>query len=292
MGACVADARRRRDEPFPCREKWLGFEPQAARVLVGIPAARESSLAATFGDEYSDDITALQHLQYALLHGMGGQQERAKDTYERFRQILIESPEYDHAHPDFIRENSTLDEARAFLEMLEGNGVRRQQFIEDAFKRPFARAYEIAGIASSPGVDSSSWTGVTTPRERVAAVKVLAPVALAGVDVLLDELCSLGGNGGPPLEDRNSAIENLRRLRDSLTELIAWAERPEAIRDFNEGLVTEAASYAHRLLNDVRGDPLRYTFSLSILALLAPFDGGIVSGWIAAAALQVPSRGG
>jgi hypothetical protein len=142
-------------------------------------------------------------------------------------------------------------------------------------------------VRATAFADASAWTGIVSLPERVAAFKQLAPIALAAVDSLLNQLETSGDNGGPPLDERQEAIDALRALHDALGSLLAAAENPRFEWIDGEGLVATCAHFAVRAAEKLRGDPMPFAVSGLVVALCSVFGFPGLGGWLGAATLEM-----
>lgn len=153
---------------------------------------------------------------------------------------------------------------------------------------------EAAELPSAPStlsddlvVNSSAWTGIANVQERIIAFKQLAPVALAAVDSLVAQLEVPGDNGGPPLDERQEAVEALRELQAALGDLLAMVDKPGFAWADGEGLAASCAHFAIRATEKLRDDPIPYAASGLVLALCSVFGFPGVGGWLGAVALRM-----
>jgi hypothetical protein len=65
---------------------------------------------------------------------------------------------------------------------------------------------------------------VLTGAEHLALAKALLPASIAAVDTLIFDLEQLGGNNGPPVEERDHALSQLREVRGVLDIILRQAE--------------------------------------------------------------------
>ena len=143
---------------------------------------------------------------------------------------------------------------------------------------------------SEPEINSSSWTGIADVRERVIAVKKLLPTAISAVDTLIIQFDVLGDNRGPPLEDRQEALDALRGLHYALGSLLALAETPNFKWAENEGLASACVNYASRLQKSLRDDPLPYATASLILAICTALNFPGAGALLATFAFQKQSK--
>ncbi|MDQ0248449.1 hypothetical protein J2W22_000496 [Sphingomonas kyeonggiensis] len=142
----------------------------------------------------------------------------------------------------------------------------------------------------APTIPSSSWTGIASLPERVAAFKQLAPVALAAVDSLIVELDRPGDNGGPPLDERKEALAALRDLHAALGALLAAAENAESPWIDGEGLVASSVHFAKRAADKLKDDPMPFAVSGLLVAVFAALGVPGLGGWLGSATLRMQKK--
>ena len=166
--------------------------------------------------------------------------------------------------------------------------------VEDFPSSQATTSIEEAKTASlPPKVTPSSWTGVLTGVERLAAVRALLPATRDAVEALIGEIQRPGDNGGPPLEDRAEALDVLRQLHEALGNILALADQGKLESGLGLGAFGEVAGYCRRLIDMVKGDPVKYAvvgMFAAIAACLSPpgVDAVVAAG--GAVAGMVPSK--
>lgn len=230
--------------------------------------------------------------------GAGSLKQRS-DAFlgERLQSILVNAAEGrrsvgdDSQYPDLRKEllrrvgdalplltnHPTVDSFSAYIRGIKGKPARVQR-VRDEFAPLLA---ELSG-GSSISTDSSTWTGVQTRSERLSVVRNILPLALAAVEGMIASLSDTGGNGAPLLNEREEAVENLRKLHGALGDLLAAADAGQLDDDLGQGLAAEAARYAKRAGRALRDDPMPYVVSGLLNGLFAvcgfPGLGGFLGG--------------
>jgi hypothetical protein len=116
------------------------------------------------------------------------------------------------------------------------------------------------------------------------------PVAQNAVAQLLVLLEAPSHNGGPPLDEVEEAIGELRQLHTALGKLLSAADDGRLTEAFNDGLAREAARYAKRAARALRDDPVPYAMSATILAVLSACGLPMIGGFLSTVALQMKKR--
>lgn len=253
----------------------------------GVPAIRRSMPLDRTATPFDNDLDALLRLQSILLEAVEGARGPELDQeYGELRRMLLADPAYKDVVPSFVRRHRDLGSLWPALKSFSPQWEPRRVEVRKQFEPTleFAERAELFGSADTnpPSFDSSAWTGATKASDRVMAVKTLMPIALHAVDHLIASLDAPRHNGGPPLQEVQEAIENLRLLHRVLSELLAAADDGKLSDTINNGLVTEAARYAKRAARALRDDPIPYAFSATILAMMSacgfPGIGGYLGG--------------
>jgi hypothetical protein len=148
----------------------------------------------------------------------------------------------------------------------------------------------IEELLPSGPIASSSWTGIASIHERVAAVKAATPVALMAIDALIDQLEVGGANGGPPLDERREAIDDLRKLHNALGALLEAVERPSFEWAEGEGLLAACEDFAKRSAEKLTDDPVPFGVAALILTLLTVFGQPGIGGFLASVSLAMQKK--
>ncbi|KFG90352.1 hypothetical protein BV98_001555 [Sphingobium herbicidovorans NBRC 16415] len=128
-------------------------------------------------------------------------------------------------------------------------------------------------------IHSASWTGFASPAEKAQAVRMMVPAALSSIDALIAHYDAPGGNGGPPLEEREALLEDLRCLHSALG-LLLDAAADEKWGQYGDGLVIDAARWLGRVKSAVCRDPLSFAvagLSEVVLGMLGFPGAGLVA---------------
>ncbi|QSR18999.1 hypothetical protein CA833_0075 [Novosphingobium sp. KA1] len=172
-------------------------------------------------------------------------------------------------------------------------GMRRIKDILIARKRGddrlVRRADPVEAKAPDTGVGTaaSEWTGASTPRDRMASVKVLLPVAQVAIEQLIASLEARQHNGGPPLDDCQNALEALRDLHTALGNLLIAADEGRLNQEYHGGLCVEAVRYAKRAARALGSDPLPFATAATVLAIMCACGFPTVGAFLADVAFSV-----
>jgi hypothetical protein len=244
---------------------------------------------------FENDLDTLLRLQNILLEAVEGARGPELDhEYGELRRMLLADPAYKDVIPSFVRRHRDLGSLwpamKSFAPQWEPRRVEVRKQFEATLE--IAERAELFGNVDTnpPGYDSSAWTGATKPSDRAMAVKTLMPVALHAVDHLITSLEAPRHNGGPPLDEVQEAVENLRLLHRALSELLAAADDGKLTDTVNDGLATEAARYAKRAAKALRDDPIPYAFSATILAVMSACGFPGIGGYLGGVAINMKRK--
>jgi hypothetical protein len=113
-------------------------------------------------------------------------------------------------------------------------------------------------------------------------VRGLLPLAQNAVDSMIATLSEPNANGGPLLDSRIEAIDELRRLHQALGELLTAVDNGHLDDELGQNLQAEVARYGKRVAKALRDDPMPYLSSALLLGLFTacgiPGLGGYLSG--------------
>lgn len=255
-------------------------------------------------DQYEDDLEVVLRLQGILLQAAEGQRGPELDKeYRGLRKALLADPSYEMVIPKFIRRHRDLEGLWPTFKSFSPQWEPRRQEVREQFEPLLAEAESVtvserlaasdhadAEVVRKPGYDASTWTGASGPAERVLAVKTLMPVAQNAVEQLMILLATPGHNGGPPLDEVEEALDELRQLHAALGVLLAAADDGRLTEAFNDGLATDAARYAKRAARALRDDPVPYAIAATILATLTACGLPGIGGFLSGVAIQMKKR--
>lgn len=255
-------------------------------------------------DQYDDDLEVALRLQTILLQAAEGQRGPELDQeYRSLRKALLADPSYEMVIPKFVRRYRDLESLwptfKSFSPQWEPRrGEVREQFeplLAEAERMVLSKSVAIgdhaeAEVVRRPGYDASAWTGASTPIERALAVKTLIPIAQNAVEHLMAMLAIPGHNGGPPMDEIEEAIGELRQLHAALGALLIAADEGMLTEAFNDGFATEAARYAKRAARALRDDPVPYAFAASLLAVLTACGLPGIGGFLSSVAMQMKKK--
>jgi hypothetical protein len=250
------------------------------------------------GNTYESEVDALYALQNLLLARVEGKLSAEQDReYVGLRRALMRLDQYRSALPLLVRQHNDLGGVWSELRKFDQWEPRRQ-FVREQMRA----AMDVAMSADGPpeyaeaeghtGTPSSGWTGIQSGRERLRAAKSLIPFAMASVEGLLAELERPTGNGGPPLEDKQEAIDNLRALHQALGQILEAIDDGRLADPRGNNIATEAARYAARAARALRNDPMPYLVSGGIAALLGLLGFGALGAYLSGVATTFRKNAG
>lgn len=103
-------------------------------------------------------------------------------------------------------------------------------------------------------------------------------------------LAAPGHNGGPPLDEVEEALGELRQLHAALGKLLSAADDGKLAEAYNDGLAVEAARYAKRAARVLRDDPVPYALAASVLALLTACGLPGIGGFLSSVAIHMKKK--
>ncbi len=255
-------------------------------------------------ERYQNDLEVILRLQAILLQAAEG--ERGSDLdreYRGLRTALLADPSYEMVIPKFVRRYRDLGSLWPTFKSFSPQWEPRRKEVRQQFEPLLAEAERLvisesvavgdhtdAEIVRRPGYDASAWTGASGPTERVLAVKTLMPVAQNAVEQLMAMLAAPGHNGGPPMDEVEEAIGELKQLHAALGALLTAADNGKLSEAFNDGLAADAARYAKRAARALRDDPVPYAFAASLLAVLTACGLPGIGGFLSSVALQMKKK--
>ena len=224
---------------------------------------------------------------------------RLSDTFiaERLQSILINASEgrrsvsddsqYPNLRREFVRRvtdapsllvtHPTVDSFNASIRGIRDKSARVRK-VRSEFSRFLGRSSDDL----NDRILAKSWTGIESPVERLRIVRHLLPLAQAAVEGMIATLSDTGGNGAPLLDEKEEAVDNLRKLHSALGNLLAAAESGHLDDALGQGFAAEAARYAKRTAKALRDDPMPYVASGLLNGVLAvcglPGIGGFLGG--------------
>ncbi len=229
------------------------------------------------------DLSALSAFQNLLLQAAEGSRDVEIDNeYKLFRTDLLKNEEYADLIPRPVRQNRDLAAFWAEFKSYSPQWEPRRQWIRELFGPLFDRAEALEREQGAIQIDPRSWTGVQSRSSRLQTVQALLPLAQSAIEGLIDQLSQVGGNGGPVLDDRLEAIDQLRLLHEKLGELLNSIETGRFDDDWGSSLAADAARYAKRAAKILKNDPMPYLVSSLLLGIFSacgfPGIGGYLSG--------------
>jgi hypothetical protein len=253
---------------------------------------------------FENDLDVLLRLQTILLLAAEGQRGAELDReYRSLRRALLAEPRYEMVIPKYVRRHRDLESLWPTFKSFSPHWEPRRQEVREQFEPLLAEAeraslseklqigdHAEAEVVRRPGHDATAWTGASSPAERVLAVKTLMPVAQSAVEQLLALLDNPGHNGGPPLDEVEEAIGELRHLHAALGKLLTAADEGKLMEALNDGAAAETARFAKRAARALRDDPVPYAIAGTILGLLTACGFPGIGGFLASVAIQMKKK--
>lgn len=236
-----------------------------------------------WGSGFDNDLDALTALQNILLQAAEGTRHAEIDNeYKELRANLLRNEEYGDIIPRSVRVNRDLSAFWAEFKSFNPQWEPRRQWIREQFAPLFDRAEALERSQESVAMDSQIWTGNESRQTRIRTVQTLLPLAQSAIESLIDQLSQTGSNGGPILDDRAEAIDQLRLLHIALGSLLDSIETGRFDDELGSGLAADAARYAKRAAKMLKDDPMPYLAASLLLGIFSacgfPGIGGHLSG--------------
>ena len=236
-----------------------------------------------WGGDFDNDLDALTALQNVLLQAAEGARQGEIDAeYKTLRTNLLRNEEYSDIVPRPVRVNRDLGAFWAEFKSFSPQWEPRRQWIREQFAPLFDRAEALERTQDSTSISAEGWTGVESRTGRLKTVQSLLPLAQSAIEGLIDQLSQSGDNGGPILDQRIEAIEQLKSLHEALGKLLDSIETGRFDDDLGLGLAADAARYAKRAARILKDDPMPYVVASLLLGIFSacgfPGIGGHLSG--------------
>lgn len=147
----------------------------------------------------------------------------SKEAYFAMRSDLLNNPLYSGLAPAFLKRCRDTGALWSYAKSVDASWEPRRVFLREQFE-PLLDHLEggaLTGTQSMPGrYDASAWTGIVEPVQRIKAVQSLVPLAQAAIEALVAQLEAPRHNGGPPLDEVNTALGHLGHLHTALSKLL------------------------------------------------------------------------
>jgi hypothetical protein len=181
------------------------------------------------------------------------------DQYEYLRDVFMRDTGMADILPDFVEDCSDLSSLCRYLNRM-GVTINQQVFhVHEAFEpliefmelvyrprttnyhreywpqqpktTPFAKLPPIDEQASDSSIDSTQWTGRYTLADHAKRILTLGPLAIMGLERLINELDQKRSDNLPPELLFPEELDGLRRLHRELGELIKMARAGHLLDD-------------------------------------------------------------
>lgn len=233
---------------------------------------------------YEDALEAVECLQKLMIDRAQGElTDERKQEYQDIRRALLRDEDFRSRLPRLVTLNGDLGGVWSDLREVSGQWEPRRMFVREQMRSAVDYAMELA--AQDASAASSRWTGIQSQRERLIVARKILPLAQASVEGLIAELERPQGNGGPPLEDRQQAIDNLKELHSILGECIAGLETGRGV--ISDVLLKEAAGFIARAARSLKGDPMPYLVAGGVAGMLSLLGAGELGSFLAGIAVTI-----
>ncbi len=214
-------------------------------------------------------------------------------AYSAMRKELLEDPRFGGLAPKFFRRCRDTGSLWSYAKSVDSSWEPRRKFIRDEFE-PLLSLLETGWSgpkAAMPGpYDTNAWTGIQGSIQQTKAIKTLIPVAQATIQVLIDHLERPSHNGGPPLDEVQGAIEQLRSLHRALGQLLDAADEGKLTSEVRNGLLPEIARYGKRAARALKDDPVPYALTALLLAISTACGAPGVGGYLGMVAMSMKKK--
>ena len=236
-------------------------------------------------DRPFNKVIRLQQLVHAAASRDLNEVAAGSQEYSEIRKWLFSRPDFSDRVPPFVRDNSNLERLSSFLFQEFKSADSRRNAVAKSLSSLVALALAHEGLEpandlDATSIDPSDWTGVISSKAKIETVRHLLPIAQDAVAKVIGELDRRGDNGGPPLDDREEALDCLRKLHHALGAMLSAIDT-ETFSELGEGLPLEAVRYTTRAIKILRDDPMPYALSTLLMSVFAacgfPGAGAMVS---------------
>lgn len=229
-------------------------------------------------------MEAVEHLQTLMIDRAQGElTEERKREYQDIRRALLRDPEFKSRLPRLVTINGDLGGVWSDLREVSGQWEPRRMFVREQMRSAVDYGMELA--AKDASADSSRWTGIQSQRERLIVARKILPLAQASIEGLIAELERPRGNHGPPLEDRQEAIDHLKALHGIIGECIKALETGRG--SLSDATLKEAASFIARAARGLKDDPMPYLVAGGVAGMLSLLGAGELGSFLAGIALTI-----
>ena len=220
----------------------------------------------------------LERLESILINAAEGRRSLSDDR--QYPTLRKELSKRGVVEPTLVVTHPTVD---SFSAAIKGIADRKERVLR--VRRDFTPSHH--WLTNPEETDSASWTGSPDRVARLRVVRTLLPLAQSAVESMIATLSEPSPNGGPLLDHREEAIEQLRNLHRKLGELLAAVDGGRFDDDLGEGIAAEAARYAKRVAHSLRDDPMPYLSSALLLGILTACGIPGIGGYLGGVALTV-----
>jgi hypothetical protein len=142
---------------------------------------------------------------------------------------------------------------------------------------------------------STAWTGIESASVQIKRTRALLPVAQQALETLIAHYETGGHNGGPPMGDREEALQSLKDFHGALGAIISAIDSGSFDDGLGEGMIADALRCAGRVAKALKDDPVPFVGATMTAALLSALGlgevGGILSGAILTGKKPKPKGG-
>lgn len=233
---------------------------------------------------YENALEAVERIQKLMVDRAQGQlTDEEQREYQSIRRALLRDEEFKARLPRLVTINGDLGGVWSDLREVSGQWEPRRLFVREQMRSSVDYAMELA--AENASVSSTRWTGIQSQHERLIVARKILLLAQASVEGLIVELERPQGNRGPPLEEREEAIGNLKALHAILGECIEGLETDRG--SLSDAALREAAGFLARAARGLKDDPMPYLVAGGIAGLLSTLGAGDLGGFLAGIALTI-----
>ena len=259
-----------------------------------MPSNTDGSRSFAISPQTGELFERVLDFQGDLIDYFTGGKSLEDPRYQAMRKELLEDPRYGNLAPNWLRRSRDLSALWSFAKSVDSSWEPRRQFLREQFEPLLDYLERGEGLVSPkmPGqYDSSAWTGVQSTAQQARAIKTLIPVAQAAVGSLIQHLEMPNHNGGPPLDEVEFALEQLRKIHSSLGVLLAAVEGGQLKETIEQGLVADIARYGKQAARALKHDPLPYALSGTLLAVFTACGFPGLGGYLGGIAIGIKKPG-
>lgn len=227
-----------------------------------------------------NDYEAALQLQTVLVSACEGNREGDPAvTYQQLRKWAMSKAGWASAIPPFVKGCHDLPSFWSYIRGVSDQWEPRRKHVRTAMETLLHLSEH-----STEAITASAWTGIRSGPERLRGAQALIPVVKASIEALIAHYELGKGNGGPPLDEHQDALEALRGLHSTLGDILQLIDRGQSIPAKAQREVVE---YLGRAAKAVKDDSLPFVVSAMCMGVFTALGFPSVGGWLGAATIAI-----